>query len=893
MVRNGAANALVHYWTAIPPHCFAIEFRYFVQNHLISQPSQAAHLMVNAIVSKLHNEEGHFILEEELQDRSKSPRSPTKEPQIPAAIPQPHVDAAVPSLPAYNPRVVKNDILPLDISSVPDLKHHTNSIKDSLEIDEKTSDATWKKQYQPNLLRLRAITKGNVPKDYHSQYLDMVKILLPSIMKCVNSPRTVLSSLGCTLVQEMVATLKSDMDPHVDYILSETINLCGSTRKIVSEDGSATVDVIFAYVSYSSRLLKHISHACESKNIQTRVCAARWLKTIILHYRLKIEQAHDLDFVIKYITKGLSDASPTVREETRSTFWIFARVWPQHATTMFQGAGGKTQAILMIDSKSFSLLDETNPTSTERPEMHRGTTDSSRPRSFRDTIRAAKKAATSDTTTKSKPRPTETQVAGRSTIRPASAMSSNKPLAMTSRTQRPLIPRPDSAMSAPKGKGKSKAAEVADTPVWPLRSAPVRFRSYGVKNVIHLPDDTVIDCTTTPANEDASGPHDTVVETNTTPADDDVSDSHDIVIETNTTIDDNARGLHDIVVESNTTPTDDNTGGLHNIVVETNTIPIENNAGGLHNIVIDTNTTPVDDDVSGSHDIIVETNPTSTDNNAGGLYNTVNQSTTTSADDNAGGLHDTVVKSTTTPADDETSAPLSPLTMQQHDFQRLFGIIRELGGFQDRLPIDTHGLNPLIVAVLSCLVSPARTFDSPASHAAWNEDTQYLLNLVTEMDKSAPGFVDPVTVLCSLIHLRGKIHQRDSIVYSLEELSHRLLPKIDPYTALEFTVQTVNSELVTTEPHHGAIMGFFILGGLLDRLSLRLDEELGKELADLAHRALRDRSPTYEDGESAIGRSTIAYIRSLFHHFNDLEGFYRAVCKGSMAHQEVLDYYLA
>ncbi|PVH99714.1 HEAT repeat-containing protein [Periconia macrospinosa] len=181
-----------------------------------------------------------------------------------------------------------------------------------------------------SVTKLRRITKGNAPTDFHAAFVAGIKSLLDGILKVANSLRTTMSSNGCLLIQELAKTVGTSMDPWAEILLQTFIKMCAATKNISAQNGSATVDAIFSNVSYTTRLLQHVSFACQDKNVQPRTYSAGWVKTLIRKHKSHIEHS-GLELLDKTLRKGVSDANPKVREAYRSAYWTFALVWPQKA----------------------------------------------------------------------------------------------------------------------------------------------------------------------------------------------------------------------------------------------------------------------------------------------------------------------------------------------------------------------------------------------------------------------------------------------------------------------------------------------------------------------------------------------------------------------------------
>ena len=197
----------------------------------------------------------------------------------------------------------------------------------------KESEHNWLSR-DKSITKLRRLTKGNAPTDFHQAFLSSVRGILDGILKVANSLRTTMSTGGCQAVQDMARTLGSGLDNMTEVLLQNFIKMCANTKQISAQNGNVTVDVIISNVSYHQRLLQHMWFACQDKNVQPRTYVPGWLKTILrqhTHNKSHFEHTGGLELLEKCIKKGLSDANPKVREGHRSTYWAFASMWPEKA----------------------------------------------------------------------------------------------------------------------------------------------------------------------------------------------------------------------------------------------------------------------------------------------------------------------------------------------------------------------------------------------------------------------------------------------------------------------------------------------------------------------------------------------------------------------------------
>lgn len=280
----------------------------------------------------------------------------------------------------------------------------------------KETEQNWMKR-EESMTKLRRLMAGNAATDFSEQFLTGLRALLDGIIKAIVSLRTSLSKEGCSLVQDIARVYGPAMDPMVELLMQTFIKLTAATKKISSSLANTTVDTIIARASYNARIMQHIWGACQDKNVQPRLYASGWLKTLLnkeAHHKNHVEHTGGLDLIEKCIKKGLADANPGVREKMRATYWTFAGIWPARAEAIMSG----------LDSTAARLLqnDPNNPNSPKKQEggarpglgLSKSTMGPPKP-SLRDAMMAQKRAMAT-TTTKTLP------------ARPGSAMSHFSPV---------------------------------------------------------------------------------------------------------------------------------------------------------------------------------------------------------------------------------------------------------------------------------------------------------------------------------------------------------------------------------------------------------------------------------------------------------------------------------
>lgn len=246
---------------------------------------------------------------------------------------------------------VVESIPPEQIYSVDTFKRDVTEMLPSF--DGKETEFNWQ-QREKHITRLRSYLRGNGPTHYVDTIVWALKFNSAGILKAANSLRTTLSSAACQLIKEMAIILGNNIDPIAETYLSGIIKMTSLTKKITHTNANITTSAIFANTSYSIRLLNHIQVAMNEKNIQPRLFSGKWIRIILFRHRTaksSMEATGGRDIIQSCISKGLSDASPGVREEMRLAFWAFNEVWPNIGQAMLE----------KLDNSTRKALERSNP----------------------------------------------------------------------------------------------------------------------------------------------------------------------------------------------------------------------------------------------------------------------------------------------------------------------------------------------------------------------------------------------------------------------------------------------------------------------------------------------------------------------------------------------------
>ncbi|KAJ5950597.1 uncharacterized protein N7479_009010 [Penicillium vulpinum] len=363
-------------------------------------------------------------------------------PSDPPIVNRPRTPAPMPA--PQEPLQDDDGLEPFDVASARDID---DLVRDMLPwFEGRESEDNWSKR-EKNVILFRRLTRGNAPHDFTQTYLNAVKTLLDGILKVLNSLRTTMSSNGSLLIQDIARTCGPRIDPMVEIIMQNLLKLCSALKKIAAQNGNATVAVVIQNVSFSVRLLQHVSFASQDKNVAVRQFATGWLKALITrqaHHKSAVEHGGGLELIEKSIVKGLGDANPGVREATRSTFWTFYGVWPERANVIADNLDPKSRTLLEKDSSN------PNPPSKGAPAALPAKSPAKSRSALQEAIAARKKAQMPSRSESAQPvfaeakPPTAASTRSVPTGAPLSSLSS-APMRPAMKPRRPEISRPATA----------------------------------------------------------------------------------------------------------------------------------------------------------------------------------------------------------------------------------------------------------------------------------------------------------------------------------------------------------------------------------------------------------------------------------------------------------------
>ncbi|KAK1759267.1 clasp N terminal-domain-containing protein [Echria macrotheca] len=343
----------------------------------------------------------------------------------------------------------------------------------------KETEQNWLKR-EESILKLRRLMAGNAATDFHESFLSGLRGLLDGIIKAVVSLRTSLSKEGCSLVQEAARTYGPGMDPMVELLMQTFIKLAAATKKIASQQANVTVDTIIGRVTYNSRIMQHVAMACQDKNVQPRLYATGWLKTLLnkeAHHKSHVEHSGGLEVIEKCIKKGLADPNPGVREKMRATFWMFAGIWPARAEAIMSGLDSTAQKLLEKDPNNPNSPKKAEATIRPGLGLSKSTLGTSKP-SIRETVLAQKKAAMASKNLPARPGSAMAHFSPVRTVSNASQASVASTTTSTVSTTSTVRTRPESTLGGISGAPMRPSRRRPEIAARPATAGPYSVRGH-------------------------------------------------------------------------------------------------------------------------------------------------------------------------------------------------------------------------------------------------------------------------------------------------------------------------------------------------------------------------------------------------------------------------------
>jgi hypothetical protein len=152
--------------------------------------------------------------------------------------------------------------------------------------------------------------------------------------------RTTFATEGLLLISDLSIAIGDGLDKYtVDLFLNNLIKLSGVTKRIIFEKSTEVTNTFLQHTTFHTKILNILNKSMQERNMQTKQACTTFLKTILEKHahnenaRLAMDKAGAPDIIVQFLKRGLSDASPKVRESSRQLYWLFHGYWPKKAET--------------------------------------------------------------------------------------------------------------------------------------------------------------------------------------------------------------------------------------------------------------------------------------------------------------------------------------------------------------------------------------------------------------------------------------------------------------------------------------------------------------------------------------------------------------------------------
>ncbi|SCU92194.1 LAMI_0E09208g1_1 [Lachancea mirantina] len=209
----------------------------------------------------------------------------------------------------------------------------------------KETEQNWRRR-QESVIQLRSIVKGNAPTYFEDDFIYMLKeFQVPDCLsKAVYSLRTSLSVNGSNLIKELALRVGEGLDPLAESIFNPLKGLLSAMKKISSQNSFTSICVLLSGISFHSRIFQQCAQLSRDKNTAPRSFCAIFLRIFIIRFHIKLETY--IPQICEWMKRSLSDAQTRVREEMRTTFWYFYKVYPEHASPILEGLSAQLKRAL-------------------------------------------------------------------------------------------------------------------------------------------------------------------------------------------------------------------------------------------------------------------------------------------------------------------------------------------------------------------------------------------------------------------------------------------------------------------------------------------------------------------------------------------------------------------
>ncbi|CAO3698453.1 unnamed protein product [Rhizopus stolonifer] len=194
----------------------------------------------------------------------------------------------------------------------------------------KETETNWEAR-NACITKLRGILQSNEILILKACFLACLSKAINDVLKPIFSLRSTLALDGLDFVSELGSHLGDKLHLNtIETIIASLVKCCCTSNKIIFSKTNEVTISFLQKVRFSTRIVVTLCKTIDDKNNQVRQSAAEFLKTFLTIHARSF-QGNSSASLQKYIKKGLTDASPGVRESCRQAYWIYYEHWPKEA----------------------------------------------------------------------------------------------------------------------------------------------------------------------------------------------------------------------------------------------------------------------------------------------------------------------------------------------------------------------------------------------------------------------------------------------------------------------------------------------------------------------------------------------------------------------------------
>ena len=220
--------------------------------------------------------------------------------------------------------------IPLDTSP----KAIDEDIKKMSELFAADENENW--ELRENMLQhFRRIIRGNSSEI--DNYSTAIRLGIETVCEHISSQRTTLVITACGTLVDACFFFKDHSDITTEMILIALINLCGSSKKLLSNTGFNAVRISITFLPWNHRFPHILAGLATDKNSLIRQATIECVSLLLMkcendsNLQNHLERGDLLELLESIIKEALIDASPPVREFGKDALHYLNLIWPQKA----------------------------------------------------------------------------------------------------------------------------------------------------------------------------------------------------------------------------------------------------------------------------------------------------------------------------------------------------------------------------------------------------------------------------------------------------------------------------------------------------------------------------------------------------------------------------------